>query len=219
MSNTAEFIIQDNGGSNYEPLAADNYAALCYQFIYLGHTPDNFNEGKKKDSFILGFEIPDERRSFKEGEPEEAYKVNQEFTNSLNSKSNLRKFLEAWRGIAFTPEELKGFNLLKLIGAPCMLNIIHKEGTGEKAGKKYLKIGSIAKLAKNMVKPQPFTPVQILTYQNWNEEIFASLPEYIQAKIKSSDEYQQMKGILPAPKPAAVPKPVAVGVGEDDLPF
>lgn len=216
-----EFIIKDAPGATYEPLAADNYAALCYQFVHIGHVPDNFNEGKVKDMILLGFEIPGERKVFKEENGEESYRVSQEFSNSLNSKASLRKFLEAWRGQPFTKEELEGFNLLKLIGAPCMLNIVHKEGTGEKAGKKYLKIGSVAKLAKGMEKPKPFTPVQVLTYTKWSEEIFNSLPQYIQEKMKGSEEYIKMKApkdTIPAPKQALAAPPFVDEV-IDELPF
>src|SRR5262245_59119957 len=38
--------------------------------------------------------------------------------------------LEHWRAKAFTAEELKGFNLSKLKGAPCHVNIVHKVNNG-----------------------------------------------------------------------------------------
>lgn len=213
-----QFIIKEGeSGTNYEPLPADNYPGICYQFIHIGHIVDKFNEGKIKDVIQLGFEIPGERKVFKEGGQEEPYRVSQEFTNSLHKKATLRQFLEAWRGKPFTAEELQGFNLLKLIGAPCMLNIVHKEGTGEKVGKKYLKIGSVAKLAKGMEKPAPFMAPQILTYTKWNEEVFNNLPIYVQEKIKGSEEYIKIN-LLPMPKNGVMKEPAPIGE-VDDLPF
>jgi hypothetical protein len=53
------------------------------------------------------------------------YDVRAYYTLSLSEKANLRKHLETWRGRKFTGEELKGFDLEKLIGANCQLQVIH----------------------------------------------------------------------------------------------
>lgn len=50
------------------------------------------------------------------------------YTVSLNEKANLRKDLEKWRGRKFSADELNGFDLESVIGAPAMLNIVHNEG-------------------------------------------------------------------------------------------
>lgn len=55
--------------------------------------------------------------------------VSKEFTLSLNEKSKLRQALQSWRGKAFTAEELQGFDLRKVLGVGCQLQIIHKEGS------------------------------------------------------------------------------------------
>jgi hypothetical protein len=86
----------------------------------------------------------------KTGKP---YMVSRKFTNSLHEKSALRPFLESWRGRKFTPEELDGFDLEKLIGANCQLQIIHniKEG-----GEVYSNVQAIvppAKLAPKLAVP------------------------------------------------------------------
>ncbi len=47
------------------------------------------------------------------------------YTAALNDKSNLFKDLQSWRGKAFTPEELNGFDVEKVIGASCQLVIVH----------------------------------------------------------------------------------------------
>lgn len=48
------------------------------------------------------------------------------YTASLNEKGKLRPMLESWRGKKFTAAELEGFDIEKLIGANCQLQIIHK---------------------------------------------------------------------------------------------
>ncbi|MHA1379626.1 MAG: hypothetical protein ACTSRG_14730 [Candidatus Helarchaeota archaeon] len=46
---------------------------------------------------------------------------------SLHAKATMRKFLESWRGKKFTKEELEGFDLQKILGKPCQLQIIHSD--------------------------------------------------------------------------------------------
>jgi hypothetical protein len=74
--------------------------------------------------------------------------VQKRYTASLNEKATLRKELESWRGRPFTQEELDAFDLDKLIGANCQLNIQHVT----KEGKLYANVVSIVPLGKNMPK-------------------------------------------------------------------
>ena len=53
------------------------------------------------------------------------YIVMQRYTLSLHEKSKLRPMLEAWRGKKFTAEELEGFDLEKLIGVNCQVQVVH----------------------------------------------------------------------------------------------
>jgi hypothetical protein len=43
--------------------------------------------------------------------------VSKRYTLILNEKGNLRPMLEAWRGRKFAPQELKGFDLERLLGS------------------------------------------------------------------------------------------------------
>jgi len=47
------------------------------------------------------------------------------YTPSLHEKANLRKDLEKWRGRRFSEDELKQFDVEKLIGANCKILIAH----------------------------------------------------------------------------------------------
>lgn len=71
--------------------------------------------------------------------------ISKYYTQSLGEKANLRKDLESWRGQPFTEEELKQFDLEKLIGVNCYLNIGPTE-----SGKR--KILAITPLSKGMIK-------------------------------------------------------------------
>ncbi len=65
-------------------------------------------------------------------------------TATLNEKSRLRPFLEAWRGKRFTAEELKGFDPDVLLGVNATIQILHVT----KNDKVYDNISTIMKAAK-----------------------------------------------------------------------
>jgi hypothetical protein len=100
--------------------------------------------------------------------------------------------LEAWRGRPFTTEELNGFSLENVLGAPGMLSVIHKpskDGT-----KVYANVGSVVALPKGMSCPQPVNPAVKFDIGDFNETVFNSLPEWLRAKILLSKE---MEGDIP----------------------
>jgi large subunit ribosomal protein L11 len=124
-------IIASSKGSSTprEPIAAGAYAARCYSIIDLG-TREETIQGTTKvlRKIRVTFELPDERRVFNEEKGEQPCVISKEFNLSLNEKSSLRGFLKSWRGKDFTEAEAAAFDVAKLIGAPCLLNIIHVAG-------------------------------------------------------------------------------------------
>jgi hypothetical protein len=137
-------------------------------------------------------------------------------TMSLNEKANLRKTLHAWRGRDFTPEELKAFNMGKLVGAPALLNVVHEEG---KNGKTYAGIFSITPLPAAMKKQLPASTTRhvIFDLDDFDLEVFDGLSEYLQNIIKESVEWKERKPPAPvAAKPAAS---VPLEDMDDDIPF
>jgi hypothetical protein len=118
--------------------------ARCCHVIDLGTQPVEFQgERKHVRKIAIAWQL-EERRS--DGTP---FTLSRRFTASLHEKAALRAFLEAWRGRPFTPEELAGFNLRRLIGAPCLLNIVH----AERSGNTFAEIRAIAPLPKGMTPP------------------------------------------------------------------
>jgi hypothetical protein len=70
----------------------------------------------------------------------------------LSEKSRLRPTLEAWRGRKFTKEELDGFDLEKLIAAPCQIQIVHNISD---EGRIYGNMQAVVPSAKGMAKLSP----------------------------------------------------------------
>jgi len=173
-----------------ELIPEDTYHAVCYMVIDLG---TQHNETFQTDTrkVRIGWEIPELRIEIeKDGRKLDLPKaISQEFTLSLHPKAKLRQFLENWRGKSFTQEELNGFDVSKLIGANCMLQVIHKNSLT--TGKTYQTVASISKLYKGMKKFDPENKAQYFSFDD-DMPIPDNIPEWIVKQIQDSYEYQEM---------------------------
>jgi hypothetical protein len=69
-----------------------------------------------------------------------------------------------------------------------MLNITHK--TSKDGSKVYAEIGSISTLPKGLACPKQINESFIWTYENFDSERFAKLPDFLKNKMVTSDEYK-----------------------------
>lgn len=140
-----EIIVSgENNGGDFKPHPTGPHSAVCCDVVDLGIWQDQFPGKAPRDvrKIRLVFQT-DERR-----EDGERMTVGRMFTASLGEKANLRKFLESWRGTPFTEEQLRGFNLVKLIGAPALVQVKHRQ-KGEKI---YADIDSVMQVPRGMQK-------------------------------------------------------------------
>jgi hypothetical protein len=84
------------------------------------------------------------------------YLAQKQYTVSLHEKAALYKDLKAWRGKPFTAEELEGFDLEAVVGAPCQLLITIEE----KDGTQYGNITAIMKAKKKMASAGTYVRVK-----------------------------------------------------------
>lgn len=139
-------MVADNG-IDFELAPAGNHIAVCYSIVDLGiQVGDYQGRETKRHKVRLAWELSSELMA--DGRP---FSIAKKYTASLSKTGNLLPDLESWRGRPFTPDELKGFDLKNVLGAPCMLNIIH--GINSDNGRKYAKINSIAQLPRGMQRP------------------------------------------------------------------
>lgn len=167
----------------FELPPAGTFAARCCHVIDLGtQTVDYQGQTKSLHKIALAWVLPDELKT--DGTP---FVVGRRFTASLHEKAALRQFLEGWRGRAFTPEELKGFALPKLINAPCLLNIVHVE----RDGKTYAEVKGASPLPKGMQPPPPVSDHIIFDISDpatWSA--FERLTARQQEAIEASPEWR-----------------------------
>lgn len=203
-------IIAKNNGGNSVRIDPGTYPARCYQMIHIGTVDENI-QGQRKtlNKVRIGWELPTETHVFDQAKGPQPLVISKDFTLSLNEKANLRKTLEAWRGKQFTDEEVAGFDLLKLIGAPCMISVILTE-------KGHNEISGVIKLPKGLEVPESFNRPVVFDYdEHFDAGLVDNLPDFIKNKIKSSREWASKVHNQP-PTVQAVPDN---GDINDDLPF
>lgn len=178
-------VNENGGGSGIPILAEGSYAAVCYMLVDIG-LQKNERYGNSSRKVIIGWEIADE---FVEVDGEKKPRVfSARYTASLNEKAILRRDLAAWRGRDFTEDELKAFDLRSIVGAPCFVQVIHKDGGN---GKTYANLASIMRLPKGMPAPQLTLDKVIYDIDESSIDDVAKLPEWIANAVKSSESYQQ----------------------------
>lgn len=208
-------IATSNGNTNFEPIATGNYPARCCSMIHIG-TIDEVILGTQKtlNKVRITWELPTELKVFKEENGEQPHVISKEFTLSMHEKATLRNFLKNWRGKDFSEEEAKAFDIEKLIGAPCMLNITHKKS--KDGTKTYAEIGSISTMPKGFPCPDQITPSFVWTYDDFNSEKFNALPDYLKAKMVNSVEYKQA---VSGGQEVEVNEPIVEQPDENEPPF
>ncbi len=197
--------------NDFEAAPAGVHVACLFRITDLGTQIGDY-QGKPTKSRKLMFTwelLGDER--MKDGKP---FVISRRLTASLSEKAALRAMIGQWRGKALTDDEVKaGFDVKKLLGAYCLLNVTETE----RDGKTYMNIASVMPLPKGMPQPPGVNPLQLfdLAAPDWN--IFDTLSKRTQDAIAASPEYQAAQGWgQPEHAPTTPANAEAFG---DDLPF
>jgi len=199
---------------------AGNHPAICVSVVLIGTIDTTFKGNPVRKKLIrIGFELPKQRHVFNEAKGEEPFVVYKEYTFSMGN-SNFKKMLESWRGEPFaSKEEAKKFNVVKLLGCECMANIVVKTSGN---GNQYNDIATVTPLPDGLEVPAQSNKSTLFNFNPpFKTEVFNSLPEFIQNKIKSSDEYKALGGEAPASTSQSSTQATAATTGakKKGLPF
>jgi hypothetical protein len=206
-------LASDNGGKDFKRVPVGVFPARCFSVIDLGTQQQEFKgDIKLLRKVQIGWELygEDEKGEPLKTDDGEPMSISKRYTLSLSEKSNLRPDLEAWRGRPFTVEELKGFDLEKLIGVPCYLNITHTE-RGEKVYANVASIMPLPKAIKDTIPPQ-INPNRFYTITDGRNEVFDSFYDKLKEVISKSVEFQGLKATGAQPG-------TAFEDFKDDIPF
>ena len=174
-----------NGGNDtpsYPTVSVGVHKARCVRVIDLG-TQQNDYQGQIswKRQVMLIWEVPSETDN--KGEP---LTISKFYTLSLNEKANLANDLVSWRGRPFTETEKKAFDISKVAGKPCSINVILNQN-----GKP--KVSTVMPIGKNDEIAQQFHPNMVFSITDFQEkkmEVFNQLPEGIRNIILKSKELE-----------------------------
>ena len=174
--------IKDRAKPKAPPVEPGVYMAVCIGFIDLGEQySEMFKSHSVKGMYI--WELPGETIEI-DGE-QKPRQLSKEFTISSSNKGNLRKFIESWNGKSYSDDEFLEFDLFNQIGKPCQLNVVLNET------KEYSNVDNIMPIPKGFPAPTTETKQIRWDMEQWDDAVFAELPEWIQDKIKKSSQYQK----------------------------
>lgn len=132
--------VSGGNAKDFTPAPEGTHQGVCVDVVDLGEIETSFGA---KHTVEIYWQISEDMDN---GKP---FLVRRRYTASLHEKANLRKDLEAWRGKAFTEAELERFDLEALIGANCLISVIHKQGS---KGGTFANVASLAPLMKSLPK-------------------------------------------------------------------
>ena len=106
---------------DFEKLPTGPQAAVCCGVHDLG-MQQGF-QGKLQHKVVIVWELSERRKQEPGGG--QRFTISNTYTLSLSEKANLTKDLISWRGVPLSEEELsQGFDIERLIGANCTLNLV-----------------------------------------------------------------------------------------------
>ena len=174
---------KDVGGTEFKQAPTGNHVARCIKLTDLGTQHGEYQgQPNVRNQVLITWELCNEL--MEDGRP---FTISNFYTNSLNEKATLRAHLEAWRGRQFTEAECKGFDLMNVLGKPCMLTVIAND-----KGKS--KVSAVGGMPKGMVAPEPVNKPSAFWIDEWDDLAYEAIPKGIKAIIEKSDEYKRRTG-------------------------
>jgi hypothetical protein len=151
MTATPDVLTVKDTSTSFTPAPEGQHQAVAVDVIDLGERVEQFqsNPARIVHKVALVYQIDEENPET--GKP---FEIAVEKTVSFNSKAGLRKWVEAWRGKAYTEDEAKqqGAPLHKMVGVNGFIVIEHKVSKG---GRTYGLASNIMPKPKNVPAISP----------------------------------------------------------------
>lgn len=175
-------IATDKGGGDFKPVPAGTHVGICVLVADMGiQAGGKFKPTRK---IYLRWELPGEQIEWTDRDGKKhsgPMVIGKQYTLSLSEKANLRADLESWRGRMFTEVELKGFDVVNVLGKPCLIGVTHNTvGT-----KTYANISAVMGLPKGTPVPTAHNKPVSYSPDEHDQSIFDGLPQWIQEAIQN----------------------------------
>lgn len=166
-----------------------NHVARLYSIIEVGTVPVAYQEEPSRQ-IRLTWELSEELREF--DSQQKPMVIGNKYTASMYKEAKLRKVIEGMVG-KLTDEQADEFDLRTVLGKPCLLNVVH---TVAKNGKTYANVASAAPLPKAVKEvPEQMNKSIFLGYEDWDEEMYQSVPQWIKNEMDASVEMKTRSGV------------------------
>lgn len=165
------------------PMEEGTYRGICVGSYYIGEQQTTYN-GKTRYArqVLVTFEFPDTTIEI-DGE-QKPRQLSKFFTASTSKKAALRRFAAALMGRSYSDEEFRKFDTDDLLGRSALFEITLNDS------KEYSNISGCMSLPRGMAQPTTASELMTFDVEEWDDEKFAKLPEWVQERIKKSTEYQ-----------------------------
>jgi hypothetical protein len=193
MSLNAKNVPSTGGGNRPDPLEPGAYPCRLVQVILLGTQKQRPYQGQDKPpamEIMLTYEFLDEFLKDEDGNDiEDKPRWLSETLPFHNLEIERAKSTQ--RYIALDPDIQHDGDWAALIGKPCMVNVINREGVGKNKGKVYENISNVSAMRpKEAAKaPELVNPPKVFDFYNPDMEVFAALPQWIQDKMKEAVDF------------------------------
>ena len=171
---------------------AGSHPARCYAIIDMGtHTEDGAFGITTNRKIRFSWELPDELHVFEESKGPQPFAVHRMVNFILGPRSNFQKMLESWRGKPFNEQELDNFEIKKVLGATCMVTVVHVV----RGAQSYANVDSVVPLPgkwKAIMTPPVNSPIYYEIEMGQNAT-FKSLPEWLRMQISKCNEWSDQK--------------------------
>lgn len=136
------FVVQYQS-TEFTPAPSGTHRAVCVDVVDLGIQNTSFGD-KHRARFVWEIDETDEEN----GKPFNVYAT---MNVSLHENATMGALLRQWRGRDFTQEELAGFDVENVLGAPCLLTVEHNT----KDGRTFANVAAAVPMPKAMEALEP----------------------------------------------------------------
>lgn len=183
------------GGNKVEqpPIENGTYPARVVQVLDLGVQAQQPYQGKEKppvQMINITYEFLDEFCVDEDGnEMEDKPRWLSEDFPLYNLEADRAKSTQ--RYLALDPKVEKDGDFTKLVNTPCLVTVVQNPGKGKNAGKIYTNVGGLSTMRpKDAEKAAELVnPPKVFDLDEPDMEVFGSLPEWLQEKIKGNLEF------------------------------
>lgn len=146
-------------------------------------------KGEQKDPIYqldLTFEFPNARIEI-DGDSKPMW-LSRQINLTRSDKGIAKKWLEA-----MDPENNSRGDFSKLVGTPVLVFISHEEGRGKHEGKTFDRVSEVSPMLAGVPVPELENDPVVFDLGSPDMDVFRSLPEFLQERIKGNLEYDGSK--------------------------